>query len=61
MPMCAHHITDPTLADCSTIETVEPTCPTTCPTNSRIRYDDDKVKAFDSYGYSSSNTVEDIQ
>lgn len=61
MPMCAHHVA-PTgsLVDCSEIPTVEPTCPTTCPTNTRIRYDDDKVKAFDSYGFSSSNTVEAI-
>lgn len=49
MPQCAHHVTSPTLKDCSTVTRVSPTCSKSCNGDSSITYGSDKHKAVSSY------------
>ena len=49
MPQCAHHVTSDTLPPCDDIQTVEPTCPRSCPSNANIDWDSDKHYATSSY------------
>jgi len=49
MPECAHHVTSPTLKDCSQITRVSPKCKKTCSGDSSITYKSDKHKGTSSY------------
>eukprot|EP00494_Astrolonche_serrata_P024099 UN24357 len=45
MPKCAHHVTDPSLPECSDVKQVDPSCDRSCPSNTKIDYSSDKHKA----------------
>lgn len=61
MPQCAHHVDSKTLQPCEDIKKVAPTCEHSCPSNTKINYADDKVKAKTSYGFGMEDTVEKIK
>ena len=49
MEQCAHHVISETLPGCSAVTQVQPTCNTTCVSNTSIDYSSDKRKATDAY------------
>jgi cathepsin B len=50
MAKCNHHQPKSSFPECEDIKQVEPTCGTSCPSNTKITYGDDKTKAKSSYG-----------
>lgn len=57
MPKCAHHVDSDTLPSCDDIKTVEPTCNSTCATNTSINYRGDKHTAGSSYNVRGINNI----
>lgn len=50
MPQCAHHVT-PTegMVSCDDVPQVAPTCPSSCPSNTSLKWDDEKHFSSSSY------------
>ena len=61
MPQCAHHVDSKTLKPCEDIPQVAPTCDSSCPSNMRIEYSNDKNLATSSYGFSTTDTENKIK
>lgn len=57
MAQCAHHVDSQTLPLCDDIKQVQPTCDSSCPSNTDITYSDDKNHASSSYGISSIASI----
>ena len=49
MPECAHHVTVEGMIGCDDVTQVQPTCGSTCPSNTSIDYANDKRKALSAY------------
>ena len=59
MEQCAHHV-ESTMPSCDDVKQVQPSCKSTCQTNSSIDYSSDKNKAASSYGVNASNIKNEI-
>ena len=53
MPACCHHVDSPpcTFGSCDAVQTVAPTCGTSCPSKTSINYGSDKRKVRNNYGF----------
>lgn len=58
MPKCAHHVTDPSLQDCSKVKQVSTSCTKQCSNSGyKTKYGDDKKKSQSNYSLSGANEI----
>jgi len=58
LPMCAHHVNDPNIANCSSTEVSAPACSSTCSESGYpTAYAQDKIKATKSYSVSGEQQI----